>query len=84
MISNAVYENGRYYFLTIDPIVEFSGEFSQATYIELEYELHIVKINELIKIIEKREADLKCKAAELENIKKLRSYRLLKKLGLLK
>lgn len=86
---NAIFvDDKRYYFDTIDPIFEFRGDFTKATYIKLEYKIINFSAKEIARILQDKlqfQKEDNCRLKdELCTIKSSRGYRLLEYIRKLK
>lgn len=87
--SNAITQVGsKYTFITIDPILEIFGDFSTASYLEIEYVLRILSVREVSMFayekfkLDANNYEIKMEAftEELQAIKSSKGYRLLQKM----
>lgn len=90
---NAIKEKGSFYtFITIEPMIEIIGDFSRASYIEIEYSMRILNAREVSNIacdklvLDRNNFDIAYGelSRELAEIKGSRGYRLLEKLRAIK
>ena len=67
-------EENKYTFITIDPIIEILGDFSQATYLEIQYKINILDIRTVslmaYDIFAAKQDELNAKQQEINNYQK--------------
>lgn len=73
-LNHVKQEGNKYTFITIDPIIEILGDFSQATYLEIQYKINILDIRTVslmaYDIFAAKQDELNAKQQEINNYQK--------------